>query len=433
MSKARQVENAPGLDWRDRAGGERIPYWYAPRKVVKVGYPISSVRLDPLWTDEAIAAACRKHQLELKHWLSGGGVVPNATAFDGTVGGLIRHYETEPTSKFNVPYKADGSGGIKFNTKTQYQQWNEQIDKAVGDRLLCNLKQPDLWRWYEGFQQPAVEGGKPMLAKAQSCMQQFSRMLTHGVSFELPECERVLKIIKGVGGGKFSRNAMSFKGAGRRKGELTQLNFDQVQAFRVKAHEHNHHGLALTTVIQFEALLRQGDVIGQWWPPQAGEIFEDGPLVENGKLWRGLTWGKHIKSDLTMIKPTSKSNERDSACFDLKLSELVMDELALIPLERRIGPVVICDYTGVPYTRKSFNRAWRKIARSAGIPDVTQNRDARSGGITEARLAGAVTKETARAAVHDEEMNETYNRETLEMGQNMATLRSARRNARKAG
>jgi integrase len=128
------------------------------------------------------------------------------------------------------------------------------------------------------------------------------------------------------------------------------------------------------------------------------------------------------------MKPTSKSRERESALYDMTLSPLIMEELARIPMERRIGPVIINGYTGRPYLRKVFNRAWRAMARKAGIPDVTQNRDARAGGITEADLAGVEIKDSSRSATHaDVKMTETYRKETLEASKRVAAARIARR------
>src|SRR4029077_8886359 len=84
-----------------------------------------------------------------------------------------------------------------------------------------------------------------------------------------------------------------------------------------------------------------------------------------------------------------KSRGAKVTLADLTMSPLVMAELARIPREKRVGPVVISGYTGLPYKRKAFNRAWRQIANAAGIPAEVQNRDARAGAITEALTHGA--------------------------------------------
>jgi hypothetical protein len=91
-----------------------------------------------------------------------------------------------------------------------------------------------------------------------------------------------------------------------------------------------------------------------------------------------------------MAKPTSKRAGRKQAMADLKLSAFAMAELMRVPPEQRIGPVIVSEFTGLPYKRKAFNRLLRQITREAGIPDEVQNRDARAGGITKAYTAGAV-------------------------------------------
>jgi hypothetical protein len=402
-SKIAKQAAAPGLVWRVRKSGQRVPYWAAPAKAVAAGYEPKTVRLNGAMTADQLAAACRRCQLELAEWL-GGKRGQRRARNDGTVAALIRAYETDPTSRFCIPQE---TGGIKWNTKTNYQQLNEQLYRAVGGKLIANLTRQDMHHWYLSFRDDA--NGKPMLAKAKACMEQFSRLLLYGVSAEIEGCERLYKIINGVGG-KGSPKPMPFKGADRRTAQLT---FDHVAKFCEVAHGRGHHKIALATVLQFESLARQADVIGQWGPAAPNAL--DGPMVTTGRRWTGLTWGAHISPvDLVMQKPTSKSREKKKAMADLSLSAFAMAELMRVPPDQRIGPVIVSEYTGLPYQRKAFNRLWRQLANLAGIPKEVQNRDARAGGITEAYEAEAVPDHIRSAATHgDMAINQSYDRQTM--------------------
>jgi hypothetical protein len=374
-------------------------------------------------SDDQLAAACRRCQLEMVAWL-GGDRGPRRQRNDGTVAALIRAYETDETSRFCVPQE---QGGIKWNTRVYYQQLDEQLYRAVGTKLLSHLGRQDFQRWYLAFRDD--DNGPPMLAKAKAIMEQFSRLLLYGVSAEIEGCERLYKIINGVGG-KGSPKPMPFKGADRRTAQLT---LDYVIAFCETAHRRGHHKMALATVLQFETLARQADVIGQWAPAPAGAV--DGPMVSGGYRWTGLTWGVHISpSDLTMQKPTSKSAGRKQAMADLKLSAFAMAELMRVPAERRIGPVIVSEVTGLPYQRNTFRRLWRQIAREAGIPDEVQNRDARAGGITEAYTAGAVPDHIRSAATHgDMAINQSYDRESMDKATSVQRARLAHRASKRTG
>lgn len=428
MSEAKiDAADAPGLVWRQRTN-ERIPYWVATRKAVDAGYPVKTARLDPAWSSDQIAAACRRQQIEMLAWLAHGGQ-PRPVATGTTWGDLIAEYERNPTSRFNIPFD---EGGLKFNTRNQYAEWNTQIDRLIGLHSLAETRAETFLGWYQAFASPKKEGGKPMRPKAKACMDQINRILQFGVSAEIDGCIRLSQVLNGVG--HKNSKPLKFKGGNARTDELMLCH---VKAFvaecRKPHHKGVHDGLALATVIQFETTLRQADVIGQRWPePDAAP----GPLTGNGTRWRGLTWGEHIDPDLVLEKPTSKSREVKKTLADLSMSDLVMAELALIPHERRIGPVVISGYTGMPYHRKAFNTAWRKIATAAGIPKSVQNRDARAAAVTEAITFGANPEHVRSQTTHAETpkgrqtMNTRYDRVNLEKAR---SVQRARNEGRKVG
>ena len=81
--------DAPGLIWRTRKNGNLVPYWAAPARAVAAGYTPKTVRLNGEMTDDQLAAACRRCQLEMVAWLGGDRGVGRPRN-DGTVAALIR-------------------------------------------------------------------------------------------------------------------------------------------------------------------------------------------------------------------------------------------------------------------------------------------------------------------------------------------------------
>jgi len=165
--------------------------------------------------------------------------------------------------------------------------------------------------------------------------------------------------------------------------------------------------------LQFELGLRQKDVIGEWGERGAGA---------EGWSW-GLTWG-HIDQSMVLRKPTSKSNGAEVAEHDLRRCPDVLAELP----ERGIGPVVLDERTGRPWTASHFSRTFRKIATAAGWPRDVWNMDAKAGALSEAFEAGAKPEDAMKLATHTQlKTTMGYNRGALEQTSRVAELRAARR------
>ena len=127
-------------------------------------------------------------------------------------------------------------------------------------------------------------------------------------------------------------------------------------------------------------------------------------------------------------KPTSKSNGHEIAEHDLKRYPEVMAELAKVPQERRIGPVIIDEGSGKPYRANHFSRTFRKIANKAEWPKGVWNMDSRAGSVSRAFEAGADPTDVMKHATH-RQLSTTmiYNRGAVEQTGRVADLRIARR------
>jgi hypothetical protein len=77
----------------------------------------------------------------------------------------------------------------------------------------------------------------------------------------------------------------------------------EIIAARGAAHKFGHHPAALAYALQFEASLRQWDVIGQWIP-----ISDSRPsaIIDGGKRWIGPMWSQ-IDDDLVLRLTPSKT------------------------------------------------------------------------------------------------------------------------------
>lgn len=67
-----------------------------------------------------------------------------------------------------------------------------------------------------------------------------------------------------------------------------------------------------------------------------------------------------------------------------------MAELGKIPSARRIGPIILDEHTGKPWSVSHFSRQFRKIANAAGWPKDVWNMDSRVGAVSEVFEAGRI-------------------------------------------
>jgi site-specific recombinase XerD len=189
------------------------------------------------------------------------------------------------------------------------------------------------------------------------------------------------------------------------------------------AHEFAWHSIALAQALQFELMLRQKDVIGEWVP--VAEPGDSG-VEDAGQKWlRGLRWDE-IDQNMVLRHVTSKRQKEIE--IDLSSVPMVIEELALIP-RRAAGPIVICEVTGLPYSTAEFRRKWRLVANAAGVPKSVRNMDSRAGAISEATDAGADLEHVRHAATHsDIAMTQKYSRNATEKIAGVHALRAAHRN-----
>ncbi|MCW6513145.1 integrase [Lichenifustis flavocetrariae] len=366
MRSGRPEGDAPGRsDRRNRDGSLRV-YWVAAKEAAKAGYEPATVRIHEA-DAEAISARCRVLQAEMQEWLAERSA---AAARPGkkTINFLIREYRSWSESPFQE---------VKWNTRRTYGKMLDKMERAVGQTELAAIALADIKRWYAAARYPDGKGrDKPdQVRTAHGFVSMLRRIVSFGVAIEMKECVRLAVILANA----------RFEAPAKR---VTVLELEHIEAVRVAAHAAGRPSLAIGMALQWELMLRQRDVIGEWEPIDP-DIGAESPFVINGRQWvNGLTW-EGVSPSWILTKVTTKTGSE--VRFDLSLCPTVMEELNKVPLASRRGPLVIDENADPPrpYAEHAYHREWRIVADAAKVHRGLFNMDARAGGATEAGDAGA--------------------------------------------
>ena len=390
---------APGLKARPRQNGETAYYWVAKAGKHDIStYPQKTVRLHG--SQDEIEAMCRRLQSELKEWLSKRGI-GDAPKYDGTLRSVIRLYQQTPESPYHQ---------IKANTREMYDESLNVLEKTVGARQLSKLTGLDFMRWFNNLKAPKEPGMPERPRRAYKAMQLLRIVIKFGVVLNISDCFRLATVLE----------TMEFSSPPARTVAIT---FEQTQEICRIAEKKGLLSIAIAQALQFELTLRQIDVIGRW---EKTDNVRSGGIIHRGKRWvDGLLWS-HIDAHGVLDKETSKTGQR--AQHDTMAYPFLRKYLDKVPQSQRVGPLIVCETTGLPYRRRHFADVWRSIAREAGVPDDVWNRDSRAGGVTEGSDAGADIEHLRHHANHKNIQTTTrYNRGTLDKTRAVAELRVARR------
>jgi hypothetical protein len=396
-------DNRPGYKCKRNRDGTVREYWAAAPRLAKRGYTPKAVRLHYDLTTQGrrqLAARCQILQAEMLAWSANEGKIP-ARGYDGSIGSLVRRYQTDELSPFNKR--------LKWNSQENVAKSLKVIERTIAARNIGSLIGTDFHRWHQNWGAPKDETNAPRPWRAKHAMDVIRQVIAYGVTLGLDDCIRADTIL----------SKLRFPSPPPRTQKLT---FDHVQAIRTAAHKMGLGSVALATVLQFELSLRQKDVVGEWEPA---------PLAQGGILHRGTRWTNGLMwSDIDAHNVLRKTTTKRSVDVehDLNLSSVVLEEIALVPPSRRIGPMIVSERTGVPYKHRKFTETWRRVAEVAGVPHSIWNMDARSGAISELYDAGASTVDAMKHAGHqDVRMSARYNRGSLEQTRRAARQRQEKR------
>lgn len=389
---------APGLKWIKRPKGVS-PVWVADENDVKNGYTPKTVNLRDIANDpEILVARCNALQADMLLWRAG--YRRDATAFDGTLRSLFRIYERHPESPFQ---------DLKQGSRYPYTHYLGRLVGHIGNRRIDSIDGVDIKRWHKVW---SSEGKH--LAAAATTRAVLEAALSFGVSLRLDGCQDLVAIVREVR-----------KKLPRSKARTQSLSASDVEKARAAAHIHGRPSRARSYAFVFETTLRLWDVTGQWVPmdePGISDIID----VEKNLKWFGLRW-EDIGDDLIVRYTPSKTAETTgkTIVYPLANAPMVLEEIAIIPLAERKGPIIVSEATGLPYHGDAYRLGWRKDRKAAKIESNIWARDLRASGITEARAADASIDDAVRVAGHSSRKmtEQVYDRATLEASERFAKRR----------
>lgn len=388
--------DTPGLK-RNRKG---LPYWMAKQLVRDTrGFPDPSIPL-PVDADPAmLAILCEDYTAKLNAWIAqtDAETAPSMTKtrYDGTVKSACMIYQEHPHSKFHK---------IKHSSRSTYLQSLKIIIDTVGARLIRNVTVITVEHWYDQWRKGVVliyEDGKTSIGperidRAHSAVSMLKTVIYFMAAMRHADCKQLASELERI----------KFEKGGAREQELT---YAHVSAFIRTALDFAQRGVmphdralacAIATAAQFELMVRQKDIIGDWSPMRVDRRLPAGigRLELDGEVWTGFFTWENIPGWRWKMK-TSKSKYRAPAEFDLSRYTLLHPLLEMVPHNEREGSIIKGE-GGLPVRYRSFIRWWRQIANAAGIPVDVESMDARAGGATEAEEAGAALEAIQSAMTH---------------------------------
>lgn len=292
---------------------------------------------------------------------------------------LIRLYQTDPVSGWHK---------LRYSTRRNQRNVLKQIDARYGRTKLRNINARRLIKWHTAW----VDGTK--FHAGHAFVKKLRTLFGFGLTIlENKECRRIRVIM----------HTLRFQ-AGKKRTE--RLTADQAARIICEAHKRGWHSLAMAQALQFELMLRQKDIIGEYVPiDEPGET----DIFYRGQKWlRGLRWSE-VDANLVLIHTTSKRQKDIEA--DLSECPMVMVELrraADLPMN---GPLIVNERTNLPFADYEFRRRWRTCAIAAAVPNAVFNMDTRAGAISEAFEAEADHDSIRETAAHsDLATTQGYNR-----------------------
>jgi integrase len=397
---------APGLKWIKRAKG-KTPYWVADEIDVKNGYVPKTANLSAIKGDpDMLRAKCNVLQAEMMLWRTG--YRSEALNYDGTVKSLLKIYQHHEES----PYRL-----LRPSSLVPYNHYLAKLEAHIGTRRIDAINGVDIMRWHKLWS----SDGKH-LAAAATARAVFTAALSFGVMTRTAGAADMLVIMRET----------SEKLPGPRPRD-TKMTADQIIAARNAAHAAGRPSMALAYALAFETVLRLWDVIGQWWPMDRGGV-SDILNAEMGTKWFGLRWDDiddNLQLDYTPSKTSDTSGRR--IVYPMKDAPMVIEELAHWPPDKRRGPIIISEESGLPYEPQDFRRLWGKDRKAAGIPSNIWARDLRASGISEGRASAASVDDVSKVAGHSSRQmtNEVYDRAHIEAAERVAKSRKEHRETKR--
>jgi Phage integrase family len=223
---------------------------------------------------------------------------------------------------------------------------------------------------------PAEEGGPDRVKRAHDAIATVRMILNFGLALGHGECGALAEGLSKI----------RFERASPRESQMTiehaRVFIKAALEFRLGADI--GRSMAIGVATQFETMLRQKDVIGEWESDAAGR-----------ESWRGPYRWENIPGGIFRLKTSKTSAE---IAHDLTKLDLLWPLIQAVPQADRVGAIVKAN--GEPIRTRTYRKWFREIAQAAKIPDSVWSMDARAGAVTKALEAGADEKTVQRTATH---------------------------------
>lgn len=338
---------------------------------------------------------------------------------------LIHEYKTDKVS----PYK-----DIRDKTRQHYISLMNIIERKYGDLKLKDIRARTVREMYDDW----TDGKTTKFSSAHAKISMLRTILGYGVSLlEDEECVRLSVVL----------SKEKFKVPRERQ---TILTSEQVTAVRIEARRRGKRSIAIANAFQVNVGYRQGDVIGSWVPLKE-RVFDSNIIADGKKSVGGIRWEeidaagiithvtskklKELQHPLTFAPMVIEELNIDyPGAFYLVDVEIEIDGKKLIIKEWRCnrallpasGPIIVSEYTGLPWKASEFRRKWRIIARAVGIPDDVWNMDHRASAATIATNAGVPLEHVAKMMGHSQtSQTQKYSRDSATKIENAMRISAA--------
>jgi hypothetical protein len=265
-----------------------------------------------------------------------------ASIFDGRWNGLIDVYRTHERSPIH---------GLKHSVRLNYERSLLRLKKDIGADRIADWNAKIVKKHHEEWSADGkIAMGHELVGKVRMLAGFGATELNDDACIKLSTILGVMRfpVAKGDGSPRFTR--------------------EQARALRITAREHfGWDSIALAIGLLFELpKLKQADVIGEWVPisdPAKSEI------MKGSEKWiRGLRWSDLDEAMvLRRVMPSKRRGEHKEVQFRLSRSQMAMEEINRVPVAKRTGPMIICEFSGIPWSPNEFRRKLKMVAEKAGV------------------------------------------------------------------